>query len=72
MNYSNLPIEVSIGGVYFPPILLASVLGVLLAWCITKLLNRSGLAQYIWHPPLFFLALAVICTGLVSFFILPV
>jgi hypothetical protein len=72
MDYSNLPIEVSIGGVYFPPILLASVSGVLLAWCVTRMLNRFGLAQYIWHPPLFFLALAVICTGLVSFFILPV
>jgi hypothetical protein len=31
-----------------------------------------GLSQFIWYPPLFFLALAVICTGMVSFFILPV
>ena len=72
MNYSNLPIEVSLFGIYFPPILLASVLGVLVAWCITRLLNKFGLAQFIWYPPLFFLALAVICTGLVSFIILPV
>jgi hypothetical protein len=72
MDYSNLPIEISIGGVYFPPILLASVLGIVLAWCITRLLNRLGLSQFIWYPPLFFLALAVICTGLVSFIILPV
>ena len=72
MNYSNLPIEVSIGGFYFPPILLATVSGVLLAWGITRLLNRLGLSQFIWYPPLFFLALAVICTGLVSFIFLPV
>ena len=72
MDYSNLPIEVSIGGVYFPPILLATVSGVVLAWGITRLLNKLGLAQFIWYPPLFFLALAVICTGLVSFIILPV
>ena len=72
MNYSDLPIEVSIGGVYFPPILLATVLGIVLAWVITRLLNRLGLSQFIWYPPLFFLALAVICTGLVSFIILPV
>ena len=72
MDYSNLPIEVSIGGVYLPPILLAATLGVLLAFCLTRLLNRFGLAQFIWYPPLFFLALAVICTGLVSFIFLPV
>ena len=72
MNYSDLPIEVSIGGVYFPPILLATVSGVVLAWVITRLLNRLGLSQFIWYPPLFFLALAVICTGLVSFIFLPV
>jgi len=72
MNYSHLPIEVSICGIYFSPILLATVLGVMLAWVITRLLNRFGLAQFIWYPPLFFLALAVICTGLVSFFIIPV
>ena len=72
MNYSDLPIEVSLFGVYFPPILLATVSGVLLAWCVTRLLNRLGLSQFIWYPPLFFLALAVICTGLVSFIFLPV
>ena len=72
MNYSHLPIEVSICGIYFSPILLATVLGVMLAWVITRLLNRFRLAQFIWYPPLFFLALAVICTGLVSFFIIPV
>ena len=72
MNYSRLPIETSIGGVYFPPILLATILGVLMAWCITRLLNRFGLAEFIWYPSLFSLALAVICTGLVSFFIIPV
>ena len=72
MNYSNLPIEAAIGGIYFPPILLATVSGVLLAWCITRLLNRLGLSQFIWYPPLFFLALAVICTGLVSSFIIPI
>ena len=72
MDYADLPIEAAIGGVYFPPILLATVSGVVLAWVITRLLNRLGLSQYIWYPPLFFLALAVICTGLVSSFIIPV
>jgi len=72
MNYSNLPIEAAIGGVYFPPILLATVSGVVLAWVITRLLNKLELTQFIWYPPLFFLALSVICTGLVSSFILPI
>lgn len=72
MNYSHIPRELSAGGVYFPPLLLASLLGVLMAWAITRLLNRYDLARFVWFPPLFFLALAVICTGFVGYFIIPI
>ena len=72
MNTASIPMEISIGGIYFPPIMFAILLGVLLAGIIAKLLNKLNLARFIWHPPLFFLALAVVCTRIVSIFIIPV
>jgi len=72
MNYSNIPMEISIGGIYFPPIMFAILLGILLAGVVAKLLNRFNLTRFIWHPPLFFVALSVICTWLVDLFIIPV
>ncbi len=72
MNYSHLPSEISLGGVYFSPIVFAVMLGVMMAWVITRLLNRLGLARFIWYPPLFFFALSVICTCFVGYFIIPI
>jgi len=68
----NIPSEFAIGGIYFPPLLLASVLGVLAAWVMAMLLNRYRLTRIFFYPPLVFLALAVIFTGVVGTFIIPV
>jgi hypothetical protein len=72
MNMATIPMEISIGGIYFPPIMFAILLGVLLAGVFARLLNRLNLTRYIWHPPLFFIALSVICTRVVGIFIIPV
>ena len=72
MDTTNIPMEISIGGIYFPPIMFAILLGVILAGIIAKLLNKFNLARFIWHPPLFFLALAVVCTRIVSVYLIPV
>lgn len=72
MNYAHLPSEMSFWGIYVPPLLPAVLLGVVMAWIITRILNRMGLARFIWYPPLFFLALSVVCTGFVSWFLIPV
>ncbi|MDF1760436.1 MAG: DUF1656 domain-containing protein [Coxiellaceae bacterium] len=72
MNYDQFPKEISISGIYFPPLLMATILGILLAWLITRVLNYFGLARYVWHPPLFYLALIVICTGLIGIFVIPI
>lgn len=72
MNYAHLPSEISLGGIYFPPLLFAAMLGVLMAWLITRILNRLDMARFVWYPPLFFLALSVICTGFVGYFIIPI
>ena len=72
MNLANIPMEISIGGIYFPPIMFAILLGVVLAGVIAKLLNRANLTRFIWHPPLFFIALSIVCTRFVDVFIIPV
>jgi len=72
MNYSHLPSEISLGGIYFPPILFAVILGVMTAWMLSRILNWLDLARFVWNPPLFFLALSVVCTGLVGYFIIPI
>ena len=68
----SIPHEFTIGGVYFPPLLIASVLGVTAATMTTMLLNRYRLSRYFFYPPLVFLALAVIYTGLIGTFLIPV
>lgn len=52
MDTAHIPAEFVIGGVYFSPLLLASLLGVAIAWVLTRLLNRFNLARFVWWPPL--------------------
>ncbi|MDH3792758.1 MAG: DUF1656 domain-containing protein [Rhodospirillales bacterium] len=67
-----LPSEFAIGGVYFPPLLIAGILGVVAALLTAMLLNRYRLSRLFYYPPLVFLALAVIYTGLLGTFVIPV
>jgi hypothetical protein len=64
-----IPKEFTIGGVYFPPLLIASILGVLAAGLTAMLLNRYRLSRYFFYPPLVFVALAVIYTWLIGTFL---
>jgi hypothetical protein len=70
VNY--IPIEFAIGGVYFPPLLIAGFLGVLAAALTAMLLNRYRLSRFIYNPPLIYIALSVIYTGLIGTFLIPV
>ncbi len=67
-----IPSEVAIGGVYFPPLLIAGILGVTAAVLTAFLLNRYRLSRFFFYPPLVFLALAVIYTGVIGTFFIPV
>ena len=71
MGYEQLPIEISISGIYFPPILIASLLGAISTWGITVVLHRLHLAKYIWQPPLLYLAILIISTVAIGTFMLP-
>ena len=68
---SFVPSEVSIGGVYFPPLLLAGILGVTATVLTAYLLNRYRLSRFFYYPPAVFLALAVIYTSVIGTFIIP-
>jgi hypothetical protein len=67
-----IPSEFTIAGVYFPPLLIASILGTLAAAVTAGLLNRYRLSEYFYYPPLVFVALAIIYTGLIGTFFIPV
>ena len=67
-----IPSEFAIGGVYFPPLLIAGMLGVLAAGVTVMLFNRYRLSRYFYYPPMIFLALVVIYTGLVGTFLIAV
>ena len=67
-----IPKEFTIGGVYFPPLLIAGILGVAAAVLTAMLLNRYRLSHYFFYPPLVFVALAVIYTVIIGTFVIPV
>ena len=67
-----IPAEVNIFGVYFPPLLLAAILGVIGAALTAMVLNRYRLSRFFYYPPVIFLALAVIHTGLIGTIFIPV
>jgi len=69
---NNISHEFAIGGVYFPPLLIAGVLGVTAAALTAYALNRFRLSRFFFYPPLVFLALAVVYTGLIGTFFIPI
>ena len=66
-----IPSEIDIVGIYLPPALLASILGVAVASLTAFLLNCYRLSRFFSFPPLVFLALAVIYTCLIGTFFIP-
>ena len=64
--FENIPVEISFGGIYMPPLLLLVLSGVLSAYGITVILNRTDLSRYFWNPPLAFVALTLFMTSLIG------
>lgn len=60
--------EVSLYGVYFPPLLLLMLPALLVSRVLSSLLARAGFYRLVWHPALFDLSLFVIVLGSLSFF----
>ena len=68
---TGVPSELTVGGVYLPPMLVAGMLGVLLAYLTARLLNRYRLSRYFFYPPLVFVALTVLYTVAVGYVLVP-
>ena len=66
------PHEIAIGGVYMPPLLIASLLGAIAAVVTARLLNRYRFSRYFFYPPLVFVAMTVIYTVLIGTFVVRV
>ena len=66
-----IPSEFIIGGVYFPPMLIAGLLGTAAAWLTAQLLNRFRWSRFFVYPPLVLLALAVTYTVVLGTFFIP-
>ena len=58
--------EINIYGVLFPPLLLWLGIALLVAATLRAVLNRIGVYRYVWHRPLFDLAILVIILGGIS------
>jgi len=66
-----IPSEFTLGEVYFPPLLIASLLGIIMAWLSGLLLNRYRLSRFFFYPPLVLIALSVIYTVMVGTLLIP-
>jgi hypothetical protein len=60
--------EVSLYGLYVPPLLLLALLSLGIARLLARVLARLGLYRLVWHPALFDLALFVIVLGSLALF----
>ena len=67
-----VPMEVEVLGSYFPPLLLAAILGTIAMILTTKLLNRYRLFRYVFYPNLIMMAQVAIYTVLIGTFVIPI
>ena len=65
-----VPSEVSLGWIYLPPVLFVFLLGITGGWIVGRILNRTGLSLYFWHPPLAMIAISAILSALIGLFVL--
>jgi Protein of unknown function (DUF1656) len=55
----------------FPWIMVICFLGFLAAWFVVAILEQTGLARYIWHLPLLFVALVVLLGSVIGMLFFP-
>ena len=67
-----IPSEFAIGGIFMPPLLVATLLGTIAAIITARSLNRYRLSRYFYYPPLLFISLTAIYTVLIGTLIIPV
>ena len=65
-----MPKEITYYGIYFPPLLLCVFLGFTIAYVVSGQLNKYGLSDYFFYPPLAYFAMGIIFT-ILSNIIIP-
>jgi Protein of unknown function (DUF1656) len=63
--------EFRFGEVLLPWTVIIGVLGFLAAWITIAIIEYTGLARYVWHLPLLFVALIVLFSSLIGIAISP-
>lgn len=63
--------EVAIGGALVPGLLVLFVGCLLLQWAVSTVVGRLGWYRYVWHPPLFRIALFGCLFGAAGLLLLP-
>ena len=66
------PHELAIGGVFLPPVLVATCLGLIATVITVRLLNRYRLSRYLYNPQLVCIAIVVIYTVLIGTFFIRI
>jgi hypothetical protein len=54
-----------------PWIMIVVALGMLIAWLVVAIVEHTWLSRYVWHLPLFFLALIVLFSSLIGMVVFP-
>ena len=63
--------EIRFGDLLLPWVLVIWTIGFLLSWLVVAILEYTGLSRYVWHLPLFFVALVVLFTSLIGILFRP-
>ncbi len=67
-----VPAEVSTFGVYWPPLLLAAILGCIAAVVTLRVLNRHRLSRFFVLPEFVMLSMIAIYTVIIGTFLVPI
>lgn len=63
--------EIRFVDLLIPWVLVIWTVGFLLAWLVVAILDYAGLSRYIWHLPLFFVALVVLFASVLGIVFRP-
>jgi len=64
-----MPREIAFGDALVPGLLVFFVLALLAMWVFDSLAGRFGLYRFVWHPPLFRVAIFVCVFGAFALFL---
>lgn len=66
MRYPLQVPEFYIGGFLIPWSMVIWICGFIIAWAVLMLMERKGWTRFVWHLPLFFIALVVLFSCLLG------